>query len=231
MNETSWAILEHIRREPREELHRLVFADAIDDASNEPTALGYLIRLTSPERVSVSWPAGKWVLDEWDGSDDVLPDEIWRAYLDVLSGWKCLARPGVRVTFRRGLIEAVSLPATHWLEVADVVTACQPALERVTLTTWPYVMTMYAVFRRAGMGDSPGNVIARWKQAFETCWPGIVFELPVGVPLTAHSLAARVHVTEELLDDAGSDTVDQLWRAAPGVRTRPGSPPAFREGV
>jgi len=51
-------------------------------------------------------------------------------------------------------------------------------IERVTLTTWPDVMTMYAVFRRAGMGDSPGNVIARWKQAFETCWPGIVFELP-----------------------------------------------------
>lgn len=61
--------------------------------------------------------------------------------LDVaIAHWETWGWPHMtfhdRVTFRRGFVDSVELPAAAWLTHADAILACQPVRE-VRLTMWP----------------------------------------------------------------------------------------------
>jgi uncharacterized protein (TIGR02996 family) len=84
------------------------------------------------------------------------------------------------VTFRRGFVEGLTMPAAE-LPRLDAVRACQP-VTRVTLLTWPDSAELAALTirrgKQPGVADTEETGATRW--CLKRLWPGIEWALPGG---------------------------------------------------
>lgn len=155
------------RGDPRGEFIRLQCALAVDEANQHR---GIPAEQTVPCQACVHFGAlrlrERALLDAYGSfAPWIVPDPAI-----VLDDW----------TFHRGFVEAVTLPASAWLEHADAILRAAPVRE-VTLTTFDVAAlgTALHLLSNRGLDDYSGPIMDMIAEdMLVQLWPGIRFTLP-----------------------------------------------------
>lgn len=175
------SFLAAIRADPKDDTHRLVAADWLDE-HGEPERAEFI-------RVQVAAPRGFTQLSNIPHHQchrgTLLARWVGFGTVQMPRGAAALAKSLLpppdpsehcEVSFRRGFLSRVHVTAGWWLSHGDAILAQHPTVKKVTLTTWPEG-SVTRVAKQRPWRIPPrlgGHILDCWRAE----WPGVAFELP-----------------------------------------------------